>query len=227
MPLRGTAFMIVWHDIKTEAEPDYHLWHTREHMPERLAVPGFLRGRRGVDWNRDRHRYLTLYEGESIATFGAPEYLQRLNNPTPWTLRTQPTFYNFIRCACSTAASVGRGVGGAIATFRVPLDKIDAAAFQAMASSVAGELLDLKGVNAVHFGTARPEVTGARTRETELRGMTRDDVFDAVVLVDGVGRRELEARMPELTARLRARRLTIDPAETAVYDMAFCLEPSG
>lgn len=227
MPLRGKAFMIVWHDIRAEGERDYHLWHTREHMPERLGVPGFLRGRRGVDWGRDRHRYLTLYEGESLATFGAPEYLARLNNPTPWTLRTQPTFYNFIRSACDIAASVGRGVGGAMATFRVPFEGIDADVFRMLAPALADELLALEGVNAVHFGAARPDVTGAKTRETELRGMTRDDVFDAVVLVDAVGRRELEALMSEITARLQAKQLSVDPAETAIYDMAFCLEPTG
>ncbi|MGX1787909.1 hypothetical protein ACWIGM_14255 [Bosea sp. NPDC055332] len=227
MPLRGKAFMIVWHDIRAEGERDYHLWHTREHMPERLAVPGFLRGRRGVDWNRDRHRYLTLYEGGTLATFGAPDYLARLNNPTPWTLRTQPTFYNFIRCACDIAASAGRGVGGAMATFRVPFEGAGADAFRTLAPALADELVTLEGVNAVHLGIARPDVTGARTRETELRGMTRDDVFDAVVLVDAVGRRELEVLMPEIAARLEAHRLAIDPAEIAIYDMAFCLEPTG
>lgn len=190
-------------------------------------MPGFLRGRRGVDWSRDRHRYLTLYEGESLAIFGAPEYLARLNNPTPWTLRTQPTFYNFIRCACDIAVSIGRGVGGAMATLRVPFEGIDADAFRALAPALAENLLALEGVNAVHLGTARPDVTGAKTRETELRGMTQDEVFDAVILVDAVGRRELEALMPEITTRLKAKRLSVDPAETAVYDMAFCLEPTG
>jgi hypothetical protein len=227
MPLKGKGFMIVWHDIKTESEPDYHLWHTREHMPERLGVPGFLRGRRGVDWSLEKYRYLTLYEGESLETFGAPEYLQRLNNPTPWTLRNQPAFYNFIRSACDITTSVGRGVGGAMATIRIPFEGTSESAFRAMAPALAEELLALEGASAVHIGTSRPEVTGAKTRETELRGMTKDHVFDAVIMVDGVGRREVERIMPEIGKRLEARRLKVDPAETAVYDMAYCLEPTG
>lgn len=226
MPLKGDAFMIVWHDIRADAEPDYHLWHTREHMPERLAVPGFLRGRRGVDWARDRHRYLTLYEGESLATFASPDYLARLNNPTEWTLRTQPTFRNFIRSACDVAASVGRGVGGAMTTLRIPFDGKDESRFRAMAGQIADELLDLEGVCAVHVGVARPDITGAKTRETELRGMTRDGVFDAVILVDGIGRREMTGLDQHITDRLLSRGLTIDPAEVAIYDMAFCLEPT-
>ncbi|BCH33648.1 hypothetical protein MesoLjLc_55780 [Mesorhizobium sp. L-8-10] len=224
MPLKGKAIMIVWHDIRQGSEPDYHLWHTREHMPERLAVRGFLRGRRGVDWNRDRHRYLTLYEGESIGTFGSPEYLRRLNNPTPWTLRTQPTFYNFIRCACVLAASIGRGVGGAMATIRVPFNGVDDAGFRALAQPLAEEIIELEGVSAVHLAVARPDVTGAKTRETELRGMTRDDIFDAVIMIDGIGRRELDRLDAKIMGRLRARGLSIDPAEAAIYDMAFCLD---
>jgi hypothetical protein len=130
MPLKGEGFMIIWHDIKAESESDYHLWHTREHMPERLAVPGFLRGRRGVDWNRDKYRYLTLYEGESPKTLGTPEYILRLNNPTPRSLKIQPAFYNFVRSACAIVATVGRGVGGTIATFRVPFDGTPRPAFE-------------------------------------------------------------------------------------------------
>jgi hypothetical protein len=227
MPLKGNGFMIVWHDIKTESEPDYHLWHTREHMPERLGVPGFLRGRRGVDWNLGKHRYLTLYEGESLETFGSPDYLQRLNNPTPWTLKNQPAFYNFVRSACDIAATVGRGVGGAMLTIRVPFGDTGEAGFRDIAPALADELLALDGTNAVHVGTARPDITGAKTRETELRGMTRDNVFDGVIMVDGVGRRELERLMPEIIRLIEARGLTVDPAEAAVYDMAYCLEPTG
>ena len=107
-----------------------------------------------------------------------------------------------------------------MATFRVPFDEADkATTFRAMTPALAEELLTL--------GAARPDVTGAKTRETELRGMTRDDVFDAVVLIDGVGRRELETLMPGISAKLRSRRLKIDAAEAAIYDMAYCLEPTG
>ena len=61
MPLRGSGFMAVWHDIKADGEREYNAWHTREHMPERLGVPGFRLGRRWLDRNLDRHRYFTLY----------------------------------------------------------------------------------------------------------------------------------------------------------------------
>jgi hypothetical protein len=226
MSLKGDGFMIMWHDVRAEADADYHLWHTREHMPERLGVPGFLRGRRGVDRRRDRHRYLILYEGESVATFAAPPYLDRLNDPTPWSRRVQPSFTNFIRSACDVAASVGRGVGGAMATMRVKFAAGGERELRAIAPALAGELLALDGTTAVHIATARPDVSGIETRETALRGAANDAVFDAVILVDGISRREIEAIMPAITRLVTARGITIDPGEAATYDLAFCLEPT-
>jgi len=224
MPIKGNAFMAIWHDIKTESEPDYHRWHTREHMPERLSIPGFARGRRGVDWGLASHRYLTVYEGPDLGVFGSPAYLERLNNPTPWTLRVQPAFYNFIRCGCEVVLSRGEGVGGAMATFRISFDAAGEAELRAAAAAIVDEIMALGGVSSVHVGVARPESTGAKTKETELRGMTRDGVFDATVLVDGVGRRELEAVMPQISAILARRGLAPQPGDAAVYDMAFALD---
>lgn len=224
MPLKGTGFMIIWHDIRAESEPEYHRWHTREHMPERLGVPGFLRGRRGVDWGLQKYRYLTLYEGRDIEVFRSAPYLERLNNPTPWSNRMQPAFYNFIRSACATIASEGVGVGGAMATIRLPFAGNGEAKLRADAAALSAEIMKLDGVASVHIAVARPEITSAKTRETELRGTTRDGVFDAVVIVDGIGRREVEAIMPKVTAILAARGWTAPPADTAVYDMAFALD---
>src|SRR5215208_2640650 len=79
MTLQGTAFLAMWHDIAAAAEPEYNLWHTREHMPERLGIPGFEVGRRYVDWNLDTFRYFTLYEGRSLDVFRSAPYLARLN----------------------------------------------------------------------------------------------------------------------------------------------------
>ena len=50
----------MWHDIAAEGEPEYNLWHTREHMPERLGIPGFDVGRRYVGLEpRTEYRYFT------------------------------------------------------------------------------------------------------------------------------------------------------------------------
>jgi len=227
MALIGQGFMIVWHDIREESEPEYHRWHTREHMPERLGVPGFLRGRRGVDWSLGKYRYLTLYEGQDLGTFGSAAYLERLNNPTPWTNQLQPAFYNFIRSGCGIVSTTGRGVGGAMITIRLSFKGAEESKLANDAAALTEKVMKLDGISSVDIGVARPEVTSAKTRETELRGTTRDGLFDAVFIVDGIGRRELEAALPSVEAILAEHGWTYGPEDAAVYDMAYMLEPSN
>ncbi|WP_072597152.1 hypothetical protein [Sinorhizobium americanum] len=226
MALIGQGFMVVWHDIREADEPEYHRWHTREHMPERLGVPGFLRGRRGVDWSLARHRYLTLYEGKQLEVFCSAAYLQRLNNPTPWTNRLQPAFYNFIRSGCAVVSTTGRGVGGAMITIRLSFHGASEAKLVVDSAAITEQIMALDGVSSVDIGSARPEITSAKTRETELRGTTSDGLFDAVLLVDGIGRRELEAAKPGVLDILQALGWSPKTDDVAVYDMAYMLEPA-
>ena len=54
-----------------------------------------------------------------MEVFRSPAYLERLNNPTEWSNKVQPTFRNFLRVACDRIASAGVGDGGAMATIRL------------------------------------------------------------------------------------------------------------
>jgi len=224
MPLKGSGFLAIWHDIKAEGEPEYNLWHTREHMPERLGVPGFERGRRWVDWNLGKHRYFTLYEARTIEVFGSEPYRARLNAPSAWSNRVQPHFTNFVRSACRTVFSVGKGIGGAIATIRVNFTpETGKGVFSAKSHALADEIMQLDGVTSVHIGLAEPTVTRVQTRESELRKLTGEEVFDAVVMVDGIGRRELERVMPRIETLLAAGDAGVTSQESAVYDLAYLL----
>ncbi len=86
-------------------------------MPERLGIPGFLRGRRYVAL-AGTPEYFTLYETVSRFTVTGAEYLARLNAPTPWTVATVKHFRNVSRSLCEVAASFGDGQGGLVATLR-------------------------------------------------------------------------------------------------------------
>ena len=44
--LLGHGVMINWNNVAPEHRPAYDAWHCGEHMVGRLAIPGFLRGRR-------------------------------------------------------------------------------------------------------------------------------------------------------------------------------------
>jgi hypothetical protein len=222
MALRGRAFLAIWHDIAREAEAEYGVWHTRQHMPERVGVPGFLVARRYVNWGLERERWFTLYETSTLETLGSEAYRARLNNPTHWSMRTQPNFRNFARSACVTSASVGRGVGGALATIRLGVAKGALADFEAASEALAHRIAALNGVTGAHFGVAAPEVTHVKTRETELRASTVEEVFDAVAMVEGVGAREVTAALPE-ARKLLAERVKIANEVSAGYELAYYL----
>jgi len=222
MALRGRAFMAIWHDIASAGEAEYSTWHTRQHMPERLGVPGFLVGRRYVDWGLDRQRWFTLYETVKLETLASGDYRARLNNPTEWTTRNLPHFRNLARSACVLSASVGRGIGGALATIRLNFPKGGLSDFEAAAERLAYRIAVLDGVTGTHFGTASPDTSNVKTREAELRTATGEEVFDAVVMVDGVGRREVEAAMPAVHGILREG-MKISAEQSAVYDLAYLL----
>jgi hypothetical protein len=222
MPLKGRAFMAIWHDIEASSEAEYSDWHTRQHMPERLGVPGFLAGRRGVDWGLSRQRWFTLYETRTLEVLSSDDYRARLNNPTHWSNRTQPSFRNFARSACILSASTGRGIGGAMATIRLTMPSDDLAGFEAAADRLAHRFAVLDGVCGAHLGVAAPQTTRIKTKESELRAATGEDVFDAVVLVDGVGRRELTTVLPEVQKLLDAM-LTATASQAGIYDLAYVL----
>jgi hypothetical protein len=170
LALTGNALLAIWHDIEQASRDEYMEWHTREHMPERLSIPGFTVGKRLINHDLDRYRYGTIYGGKDLEVFRSPAYLERLNNPTEWSLRVQPAFRNFLRVACVRLQSRGVGEGGAMATVR--LDFVDGSSeskLRARADALAESLLAIKGVCCAHVALARAEVSGVRTRETELR----------------------------------------------------------
>jgi hypothetical protein len=223
MALRGDAFLAIWHDIEPHGELEYNDWHTREHMPERVGIPGFEAGRRFVDWSLDRHRYFTLYEAATLDVLRSPAYRARLDAPTPWTHRVQPTFTNFVRAACRATASEGRGTGGALATIRVDFaDPAGKEPFERAGADLAAGALAHHGVTSVHVGIAEPAVTATPTAESALRELTGEDVFDAVVLVDGIGRAEVERALPAIEEGL-VHVLGEAATTSAVYDLAYAL----
>ncbi|MGH7393509.1 MAG: hypothetical protein ACREM3_29255 [Candidatus Rokuibacteriota bacterium] len=96
--MRGNAALAVWFRVDAAGVPDLDAWYPRQHLPERLSVPGFLRGRRYAAASA-RLPYFTLYETEDAAVLSSAPYLERLNAPTDWTRRVLPTFRLMVRNA--------------------------------------------------------------------------------------------------------------------------------
>jgi hypothetical protein len=113
-------------------------------------------------------------------------------------------------------------IGGALATLRLNLAAGAAADFEAAAEKLAAGMLALDGVTGAHLGVAAAATTRVRTRESELRHQAGEEVFDAVVMVEGVGRRELEGTSDAAQAMVRDT-VEIAAAHSAVYDLAYLL----
>ena len=118
MALAGKALVAIWNDIAPEMREDFFEWHPREHMVERLGVPGFLRGRRCVAIDA-AVEFLTLYELAGPQVLVSEIYKTRLNNPTPWSTKTLPHFRNNVRGACRIHFTDGVAMGGILHTTRL------------------------------------------------------------------------------------------------------------
>lgn len=94
----GAAALGIWIDVDADALDDFNAWYREQHIPERLGVPGFLRGRR-YEATGASPAYFTLYETESAAVLSSAAYLARLNAPTDWTRRVLPAMRTMIRNA--------------------------------------------------------------------------------------------------------------------------------
>jgi len=117
MSLAGSGAVCIWHDLTPEATDEFYQWHNREHMPERVGIPGFLRGRRYIAV-AGSPTYFNLYEADSTDVLGGNDYLDRLNAPTEWTRRVVPSFRRVSRSICRVVYSEGVGQGGFMLTQR-------------------------------------------------------------------------------------------------------------
>lgn len=118
MGLLGTAIMAAWLEVSPDATSEFDDWHTHEHMPERLAIPGFLRGTRWLATS-GRPSYFVCYEVEAFDTLTSEPYLERLNNPTPWTQKIMGSVRTTARSLCRVSGSFGTGVGAILLSIRL------------------------------------------------------------------------------------------------------------
>ena len=82
-------------------------WITREHAAERVGVEGFLACRifRALGTRPTATSFSTSSKDAGVV--GGPQYLARLNAPTPWSQRTMPRLQNFARGGGRVVASAG------------------------------------------------------------------------------------------------------------------------
>ena len=196
MPLLGQGVAAIWHDIDAANEADYHHWHCHEHIPERVSIPGFIRGRRFAPvWGAPR--FFHFYETEDVATLTSPGYLERLNDPTPWTQRVVPNFRNNNRTLAQVVGSFGAGVGAAMLTIQCAPAPGKAETLQSWLLSAMPEWVRAEGIIGAHLIRGDQDASNVQTEEKAMRGRA-DDVADWVIMVEGLETAYLEAMRAEI-----------------------------
>ena len=114
------GMVVIWNDIKEEMRDEFVQWHSSEHLPERVSIPGFISGQRWYGEHASP-QYLTTYVTQNTGVLTSDAYIQRLNDPTPWTLKTVAAFRHTCRAAGEVIWEYGskKGYGGHILAIRI------------------------------------------------------------------------------------------------------------
>lgn len=192
MGLLGRGAMVIWHDVMAHAEADYNEWHSKEHMRERVGVPGFRRGHRYVAI-AGAPRYLNLYEVDDVAVLTSKPYLERLDHPTPWSQRALPSMRHNNRTLCRVDASFG---GGGICAYLLTIQLAAAGRDDELrgwlTTAALPPLPGKPGIIGAHLLQGDHAASRTETEEKRLRG-TPDAIADWVVLVAGYDGDALQA----------------------------------
>lgn len=200
---RGSAFLAIANTVEPAMRAEYEDWHTFEHVPERLTMPGFLGGRRYVGSDGDGAQYLTLYELDGPEALETPEYQHLLVSPTAMSQRMRPAMGGFRRFAYRETRRAGHGRGRHLGFLRW--------SGQDEAAARLARLVGHAGIVALRLGTAvatrpHPAFTGTAA--------AHEPHFSATL--DGTDRAALTAVLGETAAFVARGGIML---EQAVYEL--------
>lgn len=196
------GILSIFNNVAPGREDDFEHWFQSEHLKERLAVPGFLQGRRYKALSADR-QFFNYYLTESANVLTSPAYLERVNNPTPMTRRIMAeVFRNMIRTVCERVFAAGNRRGNAAIAARLhePPD-------YPLLQSTVGELIAKKSIVWGEIWSAS-RTSVPVSEEERLRG--GDDRFAACLLIETLQEADAE-RLAEIV------RMRFPQAVTGTY----------
>ena len=226
--LSGTkGFLTIWHGLDPSGRKEWEKWHTIEHMPERVGIPGFLAGRRYMNEDKEGQCCFTLYEATNISIFKSEAYLERLNNPTPWTQEVAHAFRNFTRGACRRIATAGskKNYGGAALTFRLLKNENFREDEQTIDNlqKTADKISQINIVTNINIGLSDPEVTKTETKERTLRKSTNETSLDGVFVIEGYDPDLLQAEINTIEKIVLDSKLSLSTEPAQIHKLAYVL----
>ena len=211
------AILAIRSDIVSSVESEYLEWMTKEHAIERVGIDGFVSARIYRADRSDINRYWILYDLESVAVVDSPAYLDRLNNPTPWSTKMMPQLGNFVRGGGEVIEEFGSGCAAKL--------------FPAIApEAVIATKEDLKRLVAIsHVASAQILQTDLRrtsvpTNEKTMR--SGDRIFGNMLLISALDASALNAALRYLPPS-QSGRVGPEEGDNVAYSLLFSLTRSN
>jgi hypothetical protein len=193
-----TGILAIWNDCAPEGLEHFERWYIREHLQERVAVPGFRVGRRYEAVAGSDRRFFAFYEVDSPDVLSSPAYLERLETPTPWTLEAMKSFRRMVRTVCDVRAAAGDLVGSHAVVLRADGAMAPTPGVGTLVAGLARE----EGIARVHLWTAAARQTPADTAEMRSRG--KDQLIAGALVVECLRRSDAERVASALSGGLPA-----------------------
>jgi hypothetical protein len=172
----------MWWDVSAAQRAEFEDWHSHEHFPERLAIPGFRRASRWAS-AEGGEGFFVIYELADHAVLGSAPYAARLNAPTPWSTRMMPLHRQMVRSQCHVLHSCGAVTARHALTVRLSPAPGRAEALRQALGALAGSVWMQPGLVGLHL--LRHEAPPlAATTEQKIRG-NADRVADWVLVACG------------------------------------------
>ena len=223
MSLLGQAAVAMWWNIRPEQRSEFGDWHSHEHFPERLGIPGFRRGSRWTS-TLDAEGFFVLYELERYETLSSSGYLERLNAPTPWSTKMMPHHLNMVRSQCRVAASFGGGVATSLATIRLSPAAANESDLKTALTRTLRALALKPGLTGAHLLMTDTPRTTAPTAEQQIRGS--DGAADWIVLLSGYDPEAVQEAVSNGLSTLALRKMGAqEQSIMGRYKLAFTMTP--
>ncbi|KVN32336.1 hypothetical protein WT11_17810 [Burkholderia stagnalis] len=167
--------LCVWTDIDPLHEADFNAWYDREHMQERVAIPGFRYARRFRATDPGPRKYLALYVTDTLDVFRSDAYRHAFTQQTPWSLANFGRMSATQRRVGELTIEAGDGEGVHLAMFVLPPARLDVPLLRERVDAAVRE----PGIHAARLFRTEPELS-APISDPAARPLA-----DALVLIEG------------------------------------------
>ena len=192
--------LCVWTDIDPAHEADFNAWYDREHMQERVAIPGFTHARRFRATDGGPRKYLALYVTDTLDVFRSDAYRRAFTQQTAWSLANFERMTGTQRRVGDLTIEAGDGEGMHLALFVLPPERIDVPHLRERFDAALRE----PGIHAARLFRTAPDLSAPIGADAAAR-----PAADALVLIEG----------SDATATRRAAAAIADHDDVRTFDL--------